>query len=1381
MRKKSNALLAILLTGAMTVTSISPAFAAEDFSADAEVQAVQDVVEEESDDNVSDVQDQSDLGEAEDVEDVFTSGEEPSDPDTVDACFGLTDGNTAEYVQDDLLLADSSEEKYQDGTYTPESFTFQGGSGKVTITCPKVTITRGKVTATVVFSSSSYNKLVVDGEEYFPVSGTEYTGSVFQVPAVLNQDMEITGTTVAMTTAHDITYTIHIKLNVPMVTPAPDRLEDGTYQATVKADSGFPAEACTLLVKDGEIDAVVTLKNGDYDRLYVGDALDAVNEKDDKLIAYRPSEDGTKHIFWPLAVDKLDTLFQVAARKTDKTWTDHYVKILSSSVTKVSDEVQAPDQAAEAAKFLYRNYVDDVISTTGGVTKDGSTYHVAYYNSYKSAVSGISLKRPSVKEYKSGWFFSDWSIFKSTVKQQPAKSQTYNLDTSKRTQEQQVTATLKLYDPSVEDAAINDNSAQPLAEYTYKLVLAAKPDTCQVTFRAVNSKTGEVIPEAQITVTNNTTKEEVTGTEGIYQLKSGQKYTVQAQSKGYIAAGTKGDAVAKQTSFTAAFDETVDLSLTAEADSKHNVTFKIVDAEGKEVPDAVLTVTGETPAEDGSYTLWDNCTYFYRVTAEGYQVVRSKFIKPLEDQEVVVTLTALKNYQASIKIRAKSGHLEVVNPKVLSVTYKKNGETFTVEPSEDGTYPMVETVAYTYTFAADNYQSATANWTASGTEGPVELEGVLSKETAKALLEDTIATAKELSDEMTEGDGAGQWAAGSKETLNAAIQAAEEVYAKENAADDDYKTAKDALQSVVSGLSQKENAESINITVFVNKNPGEAPVKMAMNVTADDAAKVTPTDSKKKDNYNKSSDMEKRATVIDALVDLHKELFGEEYIANPTQYLMCGSRGAGTGFLLGQKSFKNFVGFRVNGKYVASDPRMCRLKEGDVLSVFSATTVANPAYLQFEQQETTVNQNEEFTLTLTGDSYYMDEDINRTVGKNEFTPAEGYDITLVNAETGEEVTGEAKTDAQGKVSFKIGTPGIYVVKTVTNENVESIVLPYAQIQVKEKAPVILENGTYLVKVINNNKMFNVINNSCVLKVENGKMTAEISLHGKGYDYMYAGTKEEAEAAGEAAWAHYYEKEIAVDNGDKVEMGPWYTYSLAVSALDQEIAFSSHNTRDGKWFDRKLTFLTEGIQKINTPQPTPTVTPTPTVEPTAAPQPTAVPQPTEAPKSVTVAAKKLTVNTSTMYLKVKKSDTIGVIVAPSNTTDKVTYKSSKKSVATVDKNGKVTAKKAGKAVITVKAGKLTKKVTVVVGKYAKKVTKLKFAKKSMTLKKGSMQFLKVTVKPKKATTDLKWKSSNTKVVTVDKNGKVTAKKAGTAWITVRGNGKKASIKIKVKSK
>ena len=78
MRKKSNALLALLLTGAMTVTSVSPAFAAEEFSAVAEVQDVQDVAEEEPDSDVSDVQDAEDFGavaDVEDVEDLFTSGE----------------------------------------------------------------------------------------------------------------------------------------------------------------------------------------------------------------------------------------------------------------------------------------------------------------------------------------------------------------------------------------------------------------------------------------------------------------------------------------------------------------------------------------------------------------------------------------------------------------------------------------------------------------------------------------------------------------------------------------------------------------------------------------------------------------------------------------------------------------------------------------------------------------------------------------------------------------------------------------------------------------------------------------------------------------------------------------------------------------------------------------------------------------------------------------------------------------------------------------------------------------------------------------------------------------------------------------------------------
>ena len=53
-----------------------------------------------------------------------------------------------------------------DGEYVPDGFTFTGGTGKVKITCPKVTISGGEATATLVFSSPNYPKLTSDGVEY---------------------------------------------------------------------------------------------------------------------------------------------------------------------------------------------------------------------------------------------------------------------------------------------------------------------------------------------------------------------------------------------------------------------------------------------------------------------------------------------------------------------------------------------------------------------------------------------------------------------------------------------------------------------------------------------------------------------------------------------------------------------------------------------------------------------------------------------------------------------------------------------------------------------------------------------------------------------------------------------------------------------------------------------------------------------------------------------------------------------------------------------------------------------------------------------------------------------------------------------------------------
>lgn len=121
----------------------------------------------------------------------------------------------------------------------------------------------------------------------------------------------------------------------------------------------------------------------------------------------------------------------------------------------------------------------------------------------------------------------------------------------------------------------------------------------------------------------------------------------------------------------------------------------------------------------------------------------------------------------------------------------------------------------------------------------------------------------------------------------------------------------------------------------------------------------------------------------------------------------------------------------------------------------------------------------------------------------------------------------------------------------------------------------------------------------------------------------------------------------------------------------------------------------------------------------------------------------------------------------NTNKKITYKSSKPSVASVSSNGVVKGKKYGTAVITLKASGLSaKKVTVSV---RKPVTSIKLKSKStVKLKKGKTSKISVKVLPggkQMVSTKLSYKSSNTKVATVSSKGTIKAKSGGYAKITV----------------
>lgn len=152
------------------------------------------------------------------------------------------------------------------------------------------------------------------------------------------------------------------------------------------------------------------------------------------------------------------------------------------------------------------------------------------------------------------------------------------------------------------------------------------------------------------------------------------------------------------------------------------------------------------------------------------------------------------------------------------------------------------------------------------------------------------------------------------------------------------------------------------------------------------------------------------------------------------------------------------------------------------------------------------------------------------------------------------------------------------------------------------------------------------------------------------------------------------------------------------------------------------------------------------------------------------AAKLTVTATakTLYIgwkESKRTTTLKVKVGPKGASQKVAFASSNKQVAKVSSKGKVTALKAGKATITVTSKsnkKLKKKIRITVKDYD-----LKFASESINIAlEGTADTTEEKLKLYGAKGAVTYSSDNTEVATVDKNGKVTARRMGKAVITAK---------------
>lgn len=109
----------------------------------------------------------------------------------------------------------------------------------------------------------------------------------------------------------------------------------------------------------------------------------------------------------------------------------------------------------------------------------------------------------------------------------------------------------------------------------------------------------------------------------------------------------------------------------------------------------------------------------------------------------------------------------------------------------------------------------------------------------------------------------------------------------------------------------------------------------------------------------------------------------------------------------------------------------------------------------------------------------------------------------------------------------------------------------------------LKNGTYQIQVDSSSPMFNIV--ACDLEVADGTMMATMTMGGTGYLYVYLGTGEEAIQASEDAYLPYTE----LATGE-------HSFTIPVSALNQEISCAAYSKKKEQWYDRSLVFRADSL-------------------------------------------------------------------------------------------------------------------------------------------------------------------------------------------------------------
>ena len=331
-------------------------------------------------------------------------------------------------------------------------------------------------------------------------------------------------------------------------------------------------------------------------------------------------------------------------------------------------------------------------------------------------------------------------------------------------------------------------------------------------------------------------------------------------------------------------------------------------------------------------------------------------------------------------------------------------------------------------------------------EVSVELTVIGERSNNKEVLNAKINEAKNLVAAISEGDKAGEYAKGTKVKLQKAIADAEAVSSDASADADKIQAAIKALEAAMKEANDAQNPIAISAIV---QNESNAYTKVL------DGLKVSPKEAAEH-GYFKAEAFADKATVLDALVAIHHEMYGADFDAHPENYLVVPENGFITkifGVTTGD------LGYYVNNQYPVDETGMGTvanttvLKNGDVLNIYRYFNQDYKAiYMSFDQKKVEARTAQEFTLSLKGEKTLADW----SKKKDAYA---GAKVAVKDAEGN--VVAEAVTDKDGIAKLTVEKAGKYsaTVTALADDETASkqFIAPYAEITVKgEEKPVVKE-------------------------------------------------------------------------------------------------------------------------------------------------------------------------------------------------------------------------------------------------------------------------------------------------------------------------------------